>query len=183
MTATGYFVELKKVIEQASVSNAFYAAVHEWAVSDVEDDPQLQGVCVCGKTGLGKLFTIRNDHNEVELFPIGSHCVKHFGREDLNNEVTLLTGLLELRNAIIAKETITLESGHFTRAMFPYFLKLDAFPPNYFNGGDGSEDSAFLLKMFNKRKKDDISTAQRKKIWTLINKKVLPAVLADERLK
>lgn len=183
MTTKSLFDELVRVVVDSSVSSAWSTAVGEWTVVELEDDPARGGVCVCGKTGLAKLFTISNERNGSFLHPIGSVCVNQFGRTDLDRQVDLLTGLLALRNAIHARQYITLTSEYFSRAMLEYLYSEGAFTPDRWNNGDGEYDYEFLRKMFNKRDKDAISSAQVRKINALLRNKVFPFVLADERLR
>jgi hypothetical protein len=169
------FETLRQVVESASVANDFYTAVHEWNVVELEEDPNGDGECVCGQQNLVKLFTIRNYRNNAELFPIGSQCVNHFGRADLDLQVTVFSGLLSLRKSILTGERITLTSEYFSRGMLQWLHEEGAFADER-NGFDGEKDYAFLLKMFNKRNKDDISQNQKKKIYVMLTYKVTPFV-------
>ncbi|MBB4134782.1 hypothetical protein [Gordonia humi] len=45
---------------------------------DTDYDEDCAGVCVCGQTGLGWLYTITNRETERTLYPIGSDCIAHF---------------------------------------------------------------------------------------------------------
>jgi len=180
---TASFDALVRVVVASSVSNSWNAAVGEWTVIELEEDPAGRGVCICGQTGLVKLFTIRNDQNDSLLFPIGSVCVNQFGRTDLDRQVNLFGDLLTLRNAIRAQEDVTLTSSYFSRAVLDYLYTEGAFTPDQWNRGEGENDYDFLLKMFNKRNKDSLSRPQQWKITMLLQQKVLPFVLADQRLK
>jgi hypothetical protein len=176
------FNALVQAVVALSESDSWNLAVREWAVVRLEEDPSASGVCVCGKTGLSKLFTLRNEFNESLLHPIGSVCVNQFGRHELDSEVALLSDLHALRSAIKNRENVTLESGHFSRALLEYFYTEGAFTPDEYNKGNGGNDYDFLLKMFNKRKKHDINARQRSKMALLLRRKVFPFVLNDERL-
>lgn len=180
---TESFDELVRVVIASSVSDKWESAVREWAVTELEEDPAANGVCVCGQTGLVKLFTIANESNGTSLRPIGSVCVNQFGLQDLNRQITLFTDLLKLRTCIREHENITLTSGYFSRAILEYLYVEGAFHPDQWNNGDGENDYTFLLKMFNKRDKEAISPKQGWKIVALLRDKVLPFVLADERLR
>lgn len=179
---TASFPALVRAVVSASVSNVWDTAKAEWEVTEVEEDPSADGICVCGQMGLVSLFTIKNRGSGAELFPIGSTCVNQFGRADLNSQVTVLSDLLKLRTAIRSREAITLTSDFFSRAVLADLYEEGAFTPDQYNGGDGERDYDFLVKMFNKRNKDDITRPQRNKISVLLNKKVFPFVLNDERL-
>ena len=76
----------QKVIE-LSESKHWEQAVTEWYVAGCEEDESVSSTCVCGQEGLRYLFTIRNRLNDNELFPIGSHCIHMFGREDMDDDV------------------------------------------------------------------------------------------------
>lgn len=179
---TGSFEALVSAVVAASVSNAWTTAVGEWEVIQLEEDPTGQGVCVCGQNHLVKLFTIRNSRNGALLYPIGSTCVNQFGVVELDRQVNLLSGLLSLRAAIRERRQITLTSEYFSRAVIEYLFDEGAFTPDQWNYFDGERDYEFLLKMFNKRNKDDISRAQNAKIYMLLTKKVFPFIDADKRL-
>lgn len=71
---------IKRVIE-LSQSSDWDTAVAEWEIADCEEDDTLSESCVCGKEHLYYLFTIENAINGNTLFPIGSSCIKKFGRE------------------------------------------------------------------------------------------------------
>lgn len=173
-----------QAVFELSESESWDFAVREWSVYSLEEDPTESGVCVCGNTGLSKLFTLRNDLNGSFLNPIGSVCVNQFGRRELNGQVTLLNDLQALRNAINAREAVTLESGHFTRALLEYLHARGAFTPDKWNGHNGYNDYDFLLKMFNKKKKkNEITPARRRKITMLLRTKVFPFVQQTERLR
>ncbi|MFV4914960.1 hypothetical protein PFZ49_15895 [Microbacterium lacticum] len=180
--STANFPTLVRAVVSSSVSDSWDVAKTEWDVAEVEEDPSADGICVCGQMGLASLFTIKNKRNGSELFPIGSTCVNQFGRSDLNSQLTVLSDLLKLRAAIRERKAIALDSELFSRAMLEDLYEAGAFTPDQYNGGDGGNDYDFLLKMFNKRNKDDITRPQRNKISVLLNKKVIPFVLEDPRL-
>ncbi|MEZ2390208.1 hypothetical protein AB6813_11780 [bacterium RCC_150] len=182
MTADS-FETLKRVVEAESVASDFHHAVHEWSVVELEEHPTGEGECVCGQQNLVKMFTIRNHRNGAELFPIGSHCVNHFGREDLDLQVTVLSDLLSLRKAILEGKRITLTSEYFSRAMLKWPYDEGAFPADQWNDGDAERDYVFLVDMFNKRNKDDISRKQEAKIYMMLKHKVLPFVRDHEALR
>ncbi|MHA7177956.1 hypothetical protein ACX80D_15025 [Arthrobacter sp. Sr24] len=170
------FETLKRVVESESVAGEFFRAVLEWNVVELEEHPTGEGACVCGQQNLVKMFTIRNHKNGSELFPIGSHCVNHFGREDLNLQVTVFSDLFSLRKSILAGERITLTSEYFSRAVLKWLLDEGAFPADQWNYGNGENDYQFLLDMFNKRNKDELSRKQEAKIYQMLKYKVVPFV-------
>lgn len=174
---------LQRAVIDSSSSTAWAAAVTEWEVVDLEEDPAGEGVCVCGQTNLVKLFTISNRINGSQLYPIGSVCVNKFGLADLDRQIDLFSSLHALRKAIMGGETIALTSDYFSRAMLEHFYFTGVFTADQWNGGDGENDYTFLTKMFNKRNKDSITGPQLRKIYMLLQRKVMPAVLADTRLR
>jgi hypothetical protein len=177
------FSTLVQAVLESSNSSLWRVAVSEWEVVDLEEEPEGTGVCVCGQTNLVKLFTIRNRLNGSNLFPIGSVCVNKFERDDLNRQVELLSDLHSLRKTLVAGDDIELTVDYFSRAMLEYFWHRGVFTPDQWNYGDGENDYDFLVKMFNKRNKDSITVPQHKKIYMLLQRKVVPFVLADERLR
>lgn len=176
---TESFHRLTSVVIAASVANAWSAAVLEWDVTELEEDPAGSGECVCGQQELVLLFNIANKHNGAKLYPIGSTCVRKFGRTDLNRQVTLDSDLFRLYAPILNSMPITLASDYFAGAMIEYLNNEGAFTPDRWDADGGY---AFMLDMFNKRKKNEITRSQRSKIAVLLNRKVIPFVLADESL-
>lgn len=180
---TSNFQALAQAVLASSVSRQWGGAVLEWTVVGLEEDPTGQGVCVCGQSNLVKLFTIRNQRNGLFLSPIGSNCVNQFEREDLDLQVDQLLKLRTLRTAILVEpQNITLAAPYFSRSMLEHLYIRGAFPPDQWNHHNGDNDYDFLRKMFNKKDKDGISPAQRRKIYQLLHRKVFPFVLNDERL-
>lgn len=177
MTADS-FKSLVSAVIAPSRASSWSAAVQEWVVTDVEDDPDQAGICVCGQTGLGQLFTITNRLNGAVLFPIGSVCVNKFEQEDLDRQVTVFAQLLGLRKSLREGKNITLTSEYFSRALLEHFFHQDVFQPNQWNGNDGESDYEFMVDMFNKRDKDSISTRQKAKIHMMLKNTVLPFVEA-----
>lgn len=177
------FESLVRAVVASSRSNVWAVAVDEWQIVDLQEDSSGTGVCVCGQQNLVKLFTIRNELNGSDLFPIGSVCVNKFGRADLDRNVDLLTGLHTLRKAIVERRDTPLTSEYFSRAMLEDFFFRDVFTPDQWNHDDGENDYNFLVKMFNKRDKDSITTGQHNKIYMLLQHKVFPFVLTDDRLR
>ncbi|MFK0242641.1 hypothetical protein ACIQTX_17460 [Microbacterium sp. NPDC090281] len=181
--STASFPALVRAVVSSSVSNTWDIAKGEWQVTEVDEDLGADGVCVCGQMGLVSLFTIKNRSNGSELHPIGSTCVNQFGRSDLDSQVRVLSTLLNLRAAFRDGKVVELTSDYFSRAVLEDLYDEGAFTPDQYNGGDGGRDYDFLVKMFNKRNKDDITRPQRTKISVLLNRKVLPFIDHDDRLK
>jgi hypothetical protein len=170
-------------VVELSVADGWAEAVREWDVAGLEELPGKSGVCVCGHVGLKFLFTIQNRHTAAQMHPIGSDCIHLFGRGNMTDRVKALRGLLTLRDAIRAGENISLASKCLTAKVLETLCQDGAFHPDKYNGWDGKGDLEFLLKMFNKRDKSDISVKQQNKIDVLLARKIIPFVLGDARLK
>ena len=155
-----YFDNLKKRVIELSESKIWEYAVREWAIIDCEIDNSLSESCVCGKENLKYLFTIRNTLNRNRLCPIGSICINRFGREDLDYEVSVYEDMFRLVHAVEKREYIELTPGFFSRKLLGYLYDNGAFVPSAYNGYDAQKDYRFMLDMFNKRNKEEISFAR-----------------------
>lgn len=173
--AANSFETLKKVIEQNSVANEFYRAVHEWAVTSVEEDPLSEGECVCGQQDLRYKYTIQNQRTGQPLEYIGSKCVEHFQSRELNLQVNVLRGLFDLRKKMQAGESVLLNED-FSREILKWLHEEGAFPATQYNHNNGTEDYEFLRDMFNRRDKDGITPGQHKKIRGLLYFTVKPFI-------
>lgn len=152
---------IKRVIE-LSQSNNWDTAVAEWEIADCEEDDTLSESCVCGKEHLYYLFTIENAINGNTLFPIGSSCIKKFGRDDLDDEAAVREKMFKLYHAVEDNRFISLSPEFFSRKLLKKLYDEGAFDCEY-NGYDGYDDYEFILKMFNKRDKPSITLGQQKK--------------------
>lgn len=157
-----------------SESNVWEIAVKEWEIADCEEDLSRSSDCICGKENLRYLFTIENELNGKYLYPIGSSCIRKFGREDLQSETKVQEDMFRLLHAVENNEFITLDSGYFTRKLIVALYEEGAFEDNAYNNYDGMNDCQFLLDMFNKRDKTNISPAQKRKIRALIGYTIRP---------
>lgn len=138
-----------------------------------EPEPTLSESCVCGKEHLYYLFTIENVVNGNTLFPIGSSCIKKFGREDLDDEVAVREKMFKLYHAVENNQFISLSPEFFSRKILKKLYEDGAFDCEY-NGYDGYDDYEFILKMFNKRDKFSITINQEKKIRAIIVASIRP---------
>ena len=178
-----YYENLIQQVINNSISPNWETAVLEWELYDFEEDETLLSSCICGKEKLRYLFTIRNMNNGKFLYPIGSSCIKRFERQDLNEVVTIKEELFRLLHALEKGEYIKLSSDLFSRRLLNYFYEEGVFRANSFNGFDPKSDYLFLLKMFNKRDKNNLSVAQSKKITAIIMNSVRPylrSILRDK---
>ena len=154
----------------------------EWDIVDCIEDETCSESCVCGKYGLRYLYTIVNDRNGNALHPIGSCCILKFNRIDLNEEISVREGMFRLLHAVEDNQFIELSPKFFTRKLITELYDCGAFDTEY-NDFDGEEDYNFFLKMFSKRKKEDITYKMHKKIRAIIYNSIRPylmSVLAEK---
>ncbi len=174
MEKQSYYENLIKVVIEASVADTWESAVLEWEIIDCTEDESAESQCVCKHEGLRYLYKIRNVKNGKKLFPIGSTCIKKFEREDLNEEISIMEQMFVLLHAVEKRELIELSSKYFSRKLLEYLYEKDVFVANEYNGFDGYNDYQFLLKMFNKVNKADITDAQHRKTSAIIMNSILP---------
>ena len=151
-----------------SRANAWGAAVEEWEVVGLEEDPTATGICVCGNTVLRYLYTIRNPEAGQKLSPIGSVCVEYFEVAELTEGVSALRRLFDLRAAFIDSRPVALTTEYFSRALLADLWENGAFPESDFNTNNGENDYRFLLDWFNSR--SEPNERERRKIWVLVNR-------------
>ncbi len=163
-----FFKRLSDRVIDASVSDNWRDAVNEWEIVDCEEDFEQSKSCICGKERLYYLFTIHNVYNDLSLFPIGSSCIKRFGRADLDEEASIQERLFRLLHATSDGERILLSAEYFSRKILKFLLDEGAFDANQYNGYDPEKDYEFLIKMFNKRDKSSITSQQQRKINAII---------------
>lgn len=98
------FQILKDTIIENSDANNFDRSLVEWRVNGYSEDDECDGVCICTKTGLRHLFSIKNQINGNELFPIGSVCIDHF-RGDNEFSKWVARGDVRIRSGKFAGQT------------------------------------------------------------------------------
>lgn len=174
MEKQSYYENLIKVVIEASVADTWELAVLEWEIVDCTEDESASSQCICKHEGLRYLYKIRNRNNKNILFPIGSTCIKKFGRNDLDEELSVMEQMFSLLHAVEKRERIELTSKYFSRKLLEYLYENNVFIPNNYNDFDGYNDLEFLLKMFNKVNKADISDAQHRKTTAIIMNSILP---------
>lgn len=175
--AVNSFETLKKKIEANSVAGRFYQAVNEWTVTAVEEEPTGDGECICGQQELRYMYTIENPQSGRTLRYIGSTCVQHFESKDLDLQVSVFRELFELQKKFRANKAVEMNADYFSRESLKWLHQEKAFPATQYNGQDGANDYQFLLDMFNKHHKEDITSKQRGKINGLISYQIRPMVL------
>lgn len=183
MDAYSYYENLIKVVIESSETNTWEEAVLEWEIYDCTEDKSATSQCVCKHEGLRYLYKIRNTRNGKTLFPIGSTCIKKFERNDLNEEVSIMEQLFALLHAVERYERIELTSEYFSKKLLQYLYEKEVFKGNVYNDFDGYNDYDFLLKMFNKRDKDDITEKQQRKVTAIIMNSILPYLKEKLQIK
>lgn len=176
------FNTLRRIVVERSDASTWRTAVLEWIVESIEEDPLSSGVCICGQQGLTKLFTILNVENGERLYPIGSVCVNQFGVEELDIQVNEFTQLLQLRKSFSSGEPVQLTAQYFSRALLKHLYEQGAFTPDQYNQYQPERDYEFMVDMFNKRNKENLTRKQSFKIRMLIENKIRPYVLDDDRV-
>ncbi len=172
-----YSENLIQAVIDNSNSNKWYDAVLEWDIEDCIEDETCSGTCVCGKFGLRYLYTILNERNGNILYPIGSCCIQKFNRADLDEEISVREGMFRLLHAVEDNQFIELSAEFFTRKLISELYERGAFDTDY-NGYDGEEDYKFFLKMFSKRKKEDITYNMHRKIRAIIYNSIRPYLMS-----
>lgn len=171
--ASTYTERLIKRVLELSQSKNWDIAVTEWEIADCEEDDTRSESCICGKEHLYYLFTIENALNKNVLFPIGSSCIKKFGRDDLYDEAAIREQMFKLYHAVESNQFISLSTDFFSRKLLYRLYEIGAFDCEY-NGFEGYDDYKFLLDMFNKRDKSLITYKQQKKIGAIIVNSIRP---------
>lgn len=172
--ASYYYQNLIKSVLEASTTDKWEIAVREWDIVDCQEDEKHLSECVCGKENLRYLFTIRNRKTGTSLYPIGSTCIEKFGRDDLDSEVNVQLDMYHLVHAIESGERIELTSKYFSKKLLRALYEEGAFAPNQYNGYDEKNDYQFMLDMYNKRNKSNITEQQHRKIRGLIAYSIKP---------
>ncbi len=168
-----YMERLAGTVIALSHSKDWNTAVSEWEIVDCEEDDTHSESCICGKEHLYYLFTIENVVNGNSLFPIGSSCIKKFGRNDLDDEASIREQMFKLYHAVERNQFLSLSPDFFSRKLLKRLYEEGAFDCDY-NDYDGYDDYAFTLKMFNKRDKSTITFNQQKKIRAIIVNSIKP---------
>lgn len=174
--------QLIDVVIENSESSDWDNAVLEWEITDWgEADNSEDYSCICGKENIIQLFEISNIKNGNVLYPIGSQCIKKFGREELADEVSAIDKMFKLQKAHESGAYIELSSELFSRKSLEYMYDNNAFNDTRY--GTAEESYRYLVKMFNKRSKP--TTGQQKKINAIIMNDIIPYCdrLINEKIK
>lgn len=112
-------------------------------------------------------------YNGNILYPVGSSCITKFDRKDLREKTSLMESQFKLLHAVEEGKFLSLSVKLFSRKLLLWLYEEGAFDSRY-NDFDGESDYYFMLKMFNKRNKDDITLRQQKKIAAIIVNSIKP---------
>ena len=169
--ASNEYQLIKKVLEN-SVSDSWVEAVSEWDIFDCELDYEQQSKCICGKENIKYLFTIKNKSNDLTLFPIGSECIKKFGRSDLNEIINVYERKYKLLKEFKKGNYIEFTSKLFSKKSLKFMYEDGCFKPSKYNHFDPYTDYKFMLDMFNKR--NPLTEKQDSKVRAIIMTSIRP---------
>lgn len=164
--------KLIEVITDNSEANTWEDAVQEWSMTGCRIDSTCSSSCVCGQENIKYLFRITNELNGNRLFPIGSRCIKKFGRRDLDELVNVHEQMCKLLEAVKEHKFIEFTSDLFSKKLITYLYEEGAFPPTAYNINDPTRDYNFLMDMFKQRKEP--TDLQKRKIRALIMNAIIP---------
>lgn len=180
---SAYAKNLIQRVMDASFGTTWEEAVREWEIVDCEEDEECESYCVCGKEHIRYLYTIRNVETGRQIYPIGSSCIQKFQRDDLEEEIAVMEGMFKLYRAIRNREMIELSSKYFSKKLLWALYEDGAFAPSQYNDFDGHNDYQFMLDMFNKRIKSNITQRQQAKIRGIIAYSIRPYLLRKLKFK
>lgn len=173
----GFSLEnLMKAVLSLSISKEWKKTVFEWELIDTEEDEEAESKCICGKENIRYLHKIKNKYNDNELFPVGSTCIKKFERADLNELMVIKERLFKLYHAVQNEEFIALDNEIFSRKLIKYLYEQGAFETNNLSF-PAIKNYQFILNMFNKKNKKDITKGERRRISAIILNAVKPYVI------
>lgn len=180
---SSYYKKLISTVLDASYSDYWEEAVEEWDIIDCEEDEECESSCICGKEKIRYLYTIRNRETGKILYPIGSSCITKFERADFAEEISIREGMFKLYRAVRNNDMIELSSNFFSRKLLFALYEDGAFYPTRYNHYNGENDYKFMLDMFNKRDKFNITEAQRRKIRGIIGFSIKPYLQRNLKYK
>jgi len=172
--SSSYYNNLIEKVSHMSQDKDWCSAITEWDIVDCDEDHKSGSTCICGKENLRYRFRIKNMKNNNILYPIGSCCIKKFERNDLNEKTLIQEKLFKLFHAVKEKKYITLSKDLFSRKLLKYLYDEGVFKATKYNRSDPKNDYQFMIKMFNKRKKSEITKEERNKITAIIMSSILP---------
>lgn len=181
MASSKYQENLIQTVIDKSEGNTWDEAVQEWTIVDCAEDRSLSRSCVCGKEQIKYLYRLYNRTTNQWLFPIGSSCIKKFGRKDMEDQTSVTEAMFKLLHAVGNHQYLQLSADLFSRKLLKVLFEKGAFRATPYNDYNPKNDYEFLLKMFNKRNKASISKAQQKKITAILLNSVKPFL--EQKLK
>ena len=92
----------------------------------------------------------------------------------MNEEISTLEQMYKLLHAVDNRERIELTPEYFSKKLLYTLYEKNIFEPTQYNNYDGYNDYLFLLEMFKKRNKSEITERQKRKITAIIMNSVLP---------
>ena len=172
---------LMQIVLINSESQNWIDAIGEWDIVDVWEDQDCKSTCVCGQKHIKYLYKIENTENNNVLYPVGSSCIKRFGRYDFDEKIGLIESMYKLLYAVERGEFIKLTSKYFSKKLLQHLFDRGIFKPNKYNNWDGSNDFKFLSDMFNIR--GSIPENKLKKVRGLIFYVIIPYVKSISKRK
>lgn len=144
--------QLRKAVLDASKSDNWDEASHEWELLNSTKDFSGDTVCVCGHEGLTYLYTIKNSNTNKVLYPIGSECIKLFNNNKLNQAFKNSEKIRCLLNSFIdpKADPVVMTSKYFSSSVLKLMHWAGAFDGGYFDDADKVLD--ICLAEFNGRK-------------------------------
>ena len=164
--------KLIDAIVSNSEANNWEDAVQEWSMIGCKIDQSCSSQCVCGQESIKYLFRIQNELNGNRLFPIGSRCIRKFGRRDLDEYVNVHEQMCKLLEAVKEHRYIEFSSEFFSKKLLTYLYEEGAFPPTQYNMNSPVRDYNFLMDMFKQRKEP--TDLQKRKIKALVVTAIIP---------
>lgn len=101
----------------------------------------------------------------------------------MEETIKIQEGMFKLYSAIQDGERIELSTRFFSKKILLYLYRQGAFKPTRYNHYNGEEDYQFLLDMFNKRNKNEITELQQRKIRAIIAFSIKPFLQRNLKYK
>lgn len=163
------FEKLQNEVMSCSKSKGWNEAILEWDIVDFAEDSDMEQSCKCGKENIKYLYTISNKVTGSVLEPIGSKCIKKFGREDMREATNIYEQLFKLVNARRDGKWIELKSDdkYFSKKLIDYLGYEGVFSVN-----EKSNNYEVLRKFFTQRK--ELTYKQKRFAKAIIMSDVFP---------
>ncbi len=158
------YKKLFKIVTSNSKAKIWNEAVKEWDIDKKYDNGIADDSCTCSHENIRYVFIIKNINTDRNL-KIGSTCISKFGRKELDEYASVSEQEFKLFSAVREKKFITLDNNFFTRKLIKLFRDKKVIT---------EKDYSFMLKMFNKKNKEDITKNQQKYINGLLGFTIYP---------